>query len=485
MAHIKNRLRGLLVAFVALVAALAIVPGVAQAAATEPFTTRGTIHIEGTVAYPVTAEDNTFTVKKVADVLRDPVTNVTDVIAVAGVNQTDVDNWVTTTNAQNAEKIVSQTASLAAETVASEVTDQDGNGVTLGNFTPGIYYVQVSDSTGTVKYESIVVGVGVDRAEGSNDWVIVNGDVTVKASDASLDKTVVGDEDGDDVITAAPGEALTFQVAFTLTENMPYFWVSDTMTNMELVGDVQLFAKGGQTAIATLQPDDPCADEGATFSVTLDNPAQLITENGTSEFYIQYQAKVTDSGTVAGGAENAAHASNNGTDEVDVQFAGLKVYKVDADSYTVEGFDAEAIKGATMLDGAEFDLYIESNSTDGLQMTGVENADTVVKHFTTANGGVWSTDDENILLDPDATYYLVETKAPSGYLLKDPTLVETYNGLGADEVTHLVVKNDKGDEDQGIDLPETGGMGTVALTAAGVVLVAGAAAFIVRSRKEN
>ena len=49
----------------------------------------------------------------------------------------------------------------------------------------------------------------------------------------------------------------------------------------------------------------------------------------------------------------------------------------------------------------------------------------------------------------------------------------------------MVVKNDKGDKDQGIGLPETGGMGTVALTAAGVVLVAGAAAFIVRSRKQN
>ena len=40
-------------------------------------------------------------------------------------------------------------------------------------------------------------------------------------------------------------------------------------------------------------------------------------------------------------------------------------------------------------------------------------------------------------------------------------------------------------KDDTIELPTTGGAGTVALTAAGVVLVAGAAAFIVRSRKEN
>ena len=314
MAHIKNRLRGLLVAFVALVAALAIVPGVAQAAATEAFTSTGTIHIEGTAQYPVTAEGNTFTVKKVADVMRDPVTNETDVIAVSGVNQTDVDTWVTTTNAQNAEKIVSQTAGLADETVDSCVTDDDGNGVTLGDFTPGIYYVQVSDSTGTVKYESIVVGVGVDRAEGSNDWVVVNGKVTVKASDASLDKTVVGDEDNDDVITAAPGETLTFQVAFTLTENMPYFWVSDTMTNMTFdPSSVELYKADGTLVQDNVAVDTEVVEPGATFSVTLDNPAQLITDNGTSEFYIQYQATVTDSGTVAGGAANAETGKTRST----------------------------------------------------------------------------------------------------------------------------------------------------------------------------
>ena len=46
MAHIKNRLRGLLVAFVALVAALAIVPGAAQAVEWTGAESTSTITIE-------------------------------------------------------------------------------------------------------------------------------------------------------------------------------------------------------------------------------------------------------------------------------------------------------------------------------------------------------------------------------------------------------------------------------------------------------
>ena len=94
----------------------------------------------------------------------------------------------------------------------------------------------------------------------------------------------------------------------------------------------------------------------------------------------------------------------------------------------------------------------------------------------------------DVLLDPDETYFIKETKAPAGYKLD----TNTYS-VGKDGTVKLVafnnvvveVPNIPSDYHEGIDLPQTGGAGTVALTAAGVVIVAGAAAFIVRSRKEN
>ena len=84
------------------------------------------------------------------------------------------------------------------------------------------------------------------------------------------------------------------------------------------------------------------------------------------------------------------------------------------------------------------------------------------------------------------TYYLVETAAPEGYQL-DATPIEvvitasTDDGATADSlIVSKTIDNTKTPA-----LPVTGGAGTVAITAAGVVLVAGAAMLIVRARKSD
>lgn len=145
----------------------------------------------------------------------------------------------------------------------------------------------------------------------------------------------------------------------------------------------------------------------------------------------------------------------------------LKLYKV-----TGKKIDSE---GTSPLQGAVFSIYRESNGTPGFQAEGdALITDDVVSN----NQGIFE-------FDPlaDGDYYLVETKAPAGYELPEGYVEFSTDDADGDNVITLSdVKNDK---DSGINLPQTGGAGTIALTAAGVVLVAGAAAFIVRSRKEN
>ena len=78
----------------------------------------------------------------------------------------------------------------------------------------------------------------------------------------------------------------------------------------------------------------------------------------------------------------------------------------------------------------------------------------------------------------NGTYSLVEIKAPQGYNLLDKAeSVVISNANKADIVT---VENSKG-----IQLPSTGGIGTTIFYAAGIVVMAGAVFFVVRSRKHD
>ena len=93
------------------------------------------------------------------------------------------------------------------------------------------------------------------------------------------------------------------------------------------------------------------------------------------------------------------------------------------------------------------------------------------------------------------TYTLTETKVPAGYQKVNDFTIElsatTATGdnpatTDTEETNYNYYNGDNGvvDAKQGA-LPATGGAGTVALTAAGVVLIAGAAGFIVMSRRRN
>lgn len=146
----------------------------------------------------------------------------------------------------------------------------------------------------------------------------------------------------------------------------------------------------------------------------------------------------------------------------------------------------------TKLSGAEFKLYSDQSATKEVAVSSLANGVYTVDPSGTA---VLTTGTDGKItvngLD-SGTYYLKETKAPSGYKLDDTvrkvTVTPDSEVVGAkngDAITYKVngdsrhtmtIKNYKG------SLPSTGGMGIVLMVVAGVLLIAGGMISIMRRR---
>lgn len=146
----------------------------------------------------------------------------------------------------------------------------------------------------------------------------------------------------------------------------------------------------------------------------------------------------------------------------------------------------------TKLSGAEFKLYSDQSATKEVTVSLAKGAYTVDPSGTDVL--TTGTDGKIIVNGLDSgTYYLKETKAPSGYKLDDtvrevtvtPADSAVANAKNSEAITYKVsndpnhtmtINNYKG------SLPSTGGMGIVLMVVAGVLLIAGGMISIMRRR---
>jgi Predicted outer membrane protein len=207
------------------------------------------------------------------------------------------------------------------------------------------------------------------------------------------------------------------------------------------------------------------------------NGFEKYNEKAGSNIVFEYQAEVNKDAVTVEKATNEAHVEyGNDPNQMDEsQPDKVKVYTHELTITKVDG------KDKAPLAGAEFELYegspaqgsaiklVRENAVDGNNVYRV--ADTTDQNTITK---VVSPENGKIVIKglKDDTYTLKETKAPDGYNKgKDTEITITAESNDGGETVTVTGNTITVENNSGIQLPSTGGMGTIIFVAAGVCVV--------------
>lgn len=352
--------------------------------------------------------------------------------------------------------------------------------------------------------------------------------VTVKEQLLTIEKTI---EESDaaqaDSAASQVGKEITFHVTYDVPKYADgknvTFYITDTLgKGLDFVTDSVNVYKNTEAPENLLPADqysvtpEKNAEDGTTkvvfdFSST-DGKDYYKNVMAEEKLIIEYKAKLNKD-AVFGPADGDQTNVNTvvPTFGKDNEITSGKEDKTKSYTGAVEIVKKDE-KGENPLSGAEFTVYEagpDGNITDNVAQLVVysEKDGQIIKEIKEAV----STTDENGKVHFDGlgegTYYIKETKSPSGYiLLREPikVVVEVtepeaiVTGNEKAEFTYTITMgNDKlnGTVDgnrvtfdvnnkKGFSLPTTGGMGTYIFTIGGIILMAAAVILFARSRKK-
>lgn len=251
-----------------------------------------------------------------------------------------------------------------------------------------------------------------------------------------------------------PASAINRQLVVTDT---PQGFKDDTKSIVVKNGDAKLTAGTDYTVVAS----------GDGFKVSFSDA--YIKDHANEDLTLTYKATATSFDPATGELSNKVDV-NEGSDTVNTKTYGFYFEKVG---------DNKALSGATFtLKDANGNVLKDADGND-MTCTSDDNG------YVFFNG-----------LQDGATYIVSETGVPTGYqaakdfkvtISKDKA---TGNNPATTDVTETNFQESGQDGNTVVDakqgvLPTTGGAGTIGLTVAGVVLVAGGATLVLRARKNN
>lgn len=402
---------------------------------------------------------------------------------------TKASNW-----AQNKANNI---AAGATATVSADASN-DKYTATFAGLDYGYYVVAVPGATLANTSGQYATLVSVGHANVTAD---IKGDLP------TVDKKVQVDGTGKDATDAKIGDTLKFTLTSTIPDMSAYntytFNFKDTLSKGLTFGQVDS-VKVGDTALTTdtdYTVATAPADNGKTLlTVTMKNFKNQQANVG-KKITVTYTATLNKD-AVVGGAGNVNSAtiqysnnpSTNGTGESEPSKVRVFTYGFTVDKYTGKNYDDTA----TRLAGAEFTLAhkggtaisfvkVADSATQNAvyRVAKADEAGATTTITTPANGKVEFRGLEN------GEYTLTETEAPAGYNKLASAIGVKVNGQnnGTDTTNATVTityNNDNGNDynqtasngvipvqnKSGAILPGTGGMGTIAFTVIGVLVIA-------------
>lgn len=331
--------------------------------------------------------------------------------------------------------------------------------------------------------------------------------VDIKGALPTVDKKVQVDGTGKDATDAKIGDTLTFTLTSTIPDMSAYdtytFNFKDTLSKGLTFGQVKSVKVENVTLTENTDytVTTPTASNNNTLTVAMKDFKTKQQANAGKKITVTYTATLNEN-AVVGGAGNVNSAkiqysnnpSTNGTGESEPSKVRVFTYGFTVDKYTGDKYD----NAATRLAGAEFTLAPKNGTAISfVQVTaGSATANAVYRVAkagetgtttitTPANGKVVFQGLEN------GEYTLTETEAPAGYNKLASAIGVKVNGQndGTDTTNATVTityNNDNGSSynqtasngvipvrnKSGVTLPGTGGMGTIAFTVIGVLVIA-------------
>jgi len=353
---------------------------------------------------------------------------------------------------------------------------------------------QAVAAPGTVKFDDLALGYYLVQSDlgalCSLDTTMPNVTIKEKNSESTVDKQVQEDSTGDygDHNDADIGQTVNFRTTINVVDGEPKNYVlHDTMSagltfdpaSVAVTIGERTLAKNTDYTLVTSGLTDGC-----TFEVQFKDG--VLKPNDVVE--VAYSAEVNEYAVIGGtGNDNKTHLTYSDTPKsTGERLTKTYVWQFDVFKYAMR--DGQEIP----LAGAQFVLYKTVNDekfyaqvANG-KITGWTDDQKYATVFETSDKGKF------VIAGLDAdTYYLEETKAPDGYnRLKEPVnVVITANIASGKTVTATITYNENAtgtvriENQTGVELPSTGGIGTTVFYVIGGLLMGVAVVLLVTRKK--